>query len=110
MVDQILAKTKRKAYLSAVRNESWEMEDERSFGLPIDIHPDVRSVTANSVVPCRVRYLDEQETPTSTTGVFHMTPRVPLSFPIGIAVVFNEEVAQIKVPNNTPAAQVEKMM
>jgi hypothetical protein len=36
-----------------------------------------------------------------------VTPRIPLSFPISIIAVFNEEVAQIKVPNDTLVRQVE---
>jgi hypothetical protein len=68
--DQISERTRRKAYLCGFRNESWE--------IPIEIHPDVQSVTVNQVVPCRVRYLSEHETPTSTRCVLHVTPRILL--------------------------------
>jgi hypothetical protein len=35
---------------------------------------------------------------------------VPVSFPIGIKAVFNEEVASIRVPNNTPVDQLERLL
>jgi hypothetical protein len=39
-----------------------------------------------------------------------VTPRVPLSFPIGITAVFDEEEATIKIRNNTPLLQLERQL
>jgi hypothetical protein len=39
-----------------------------------------------------------------------VNPRVSLSFPIGIEVQFNEEIAKISIQNNTPASKIEDMM
>jgi hypothetical protein len=67
-------------------------------------------VSKDDVVACRVRFVDVRSTPTATKGVLHVTPRVPLSFPVGIEVAFSEEVAKVSVPNNTPASKIEDMM
>jgi hypothetical protein len=80
------------------------------FGYPIEIRQDVVVMTKDQVVPCRVRFVDSHSTPTATKGVVYLTPRVPLSFSIGIEVKFNEEVAKVSTPNNTPPSKIEEMM
>jgi hypothetical protein len=86
------------------------MEKERAFGLPVMISPGIKIATPNQIIPCRTKFLPASETPTSTRGVFHVTPRTPLSFPIGIKAVFNEEVASIRIPNNTPVDHLERIL
>jgi hypothetical protein len=85
------------------------MDVERAFGYPVEIRPGIAVVSDNDVVPCRVSYPPDRDFPPATKGVLYVTPRVHLSFPIGIIVAFDEEVDQIKVPNNTPGVQVEEM-
>jgi hypothetical protein len=93
--EQVTEHTRRKVYINPVRDEFWEREGERAFGLPVEINPSENSAIPNKTVLCRIH---------------HVTPRVPLSFPIGISVKFNDEVANIKVPNNTPVTQVEQKL
>jgi hypothetical protein len=97
--EQISEHTKRKAFISAIRDHSWEMEGERAFGLPIMISSEIRSATPNQVILCRTDF--PPEVIKSTRGTLHVTPRVPLSFPVGITAVFNEEKAAIRIPNHT---------
>jgi hypothetical protein len=104
--ESIQGPSKKKVYLREHRDETWEKDTEQGFGFPVDIHPDVVVVTENLVVLYKVRFNPDYETPTATKGVFYVTPRVPLSFPIGIAAVFNEEITQITVPNNIPAVPI----
>jgi hypothetical protein len=84
------------------------MEGERALGLPVYINPAEHTASPNQVILCRIPY--QAETPTATKGTLHVAPRIPLSFPIGIDVKFNEDKASIKAPNNTPLSQIEKMM
>jgi hypothetical protein len=89
------------------------MECERALELPVMISPEIRTVAPNQIIPCRTRFLTDHETPTSTRGGFHVTTHVPLSFPIGITVAFNEEVMDLKIPKSTPgqrAAMTKAML
>jgi hypothetical protein len=95
--EQISERTRRKAFISAVRDQTWEMEGERALGLPAMISPEIKTAVPGQIIPYRTRFLPENETPKLTRGVLHVTPRIPLSFPIGITVVFNEEVAKITI-------------
>jgi hypothetical protein len=60
----------------------------------------------NSLIPCHVRF--ESVTPVAhKQGTIHVSP---LSFPIGIHAVFNDQTAKITIQNNTPASTVEAML
>jgi hypothetical protein len=101
---------KRKSYLHGNRDEAWEQAARRAYGYPIEIHQEVIIVKTGDIIPCRVRFVDAPSTPTATKGVLHVTPRIPLSFPVGIEVAFNDEVAKVTTPNNAPVSKIEDML
>jgi hypothetical protein len=62
------------------------------------------------VVPCQDNFTDVPTTPTATKGVLHVTPRTPISFPIGIEVAIEDQVAQMTATNNIPASKIEELL
>jgi hypothetical protein len=99
----------RKAFFTRRRDDSWEREAQRAFGFPIKIDTEVQSVDENNVIPCLVDF--EEPAPRQLKqGSIHVSPRIPLSFPIGIKAVFNDQTADITIQNNTPVARVEAIL
>jgi hypothetical protein len=50
----------------------------------VEINPAGQSAAPNQVILCRIKY--QSDVPTSTKGILHVTPRITLSFPVGIDV------------------------
>jgi hypothetical protein len=99
----------RKAFITRRRDDSWEKAAQRAFGFPIKIDTEVQSVEENQAIPCLANF--EEPAPRQLKeGSIHISPRTPLSFPIGIKAVFNDQTADITIQNNTPVARVEAML
>jgi hypothetical protein len=99
----------RKAFFTRRRDDSWEKEAQRAFGFPIKIDTEVQSVEENTVIPCMVDFEDPAPRQLKQ-GSIHVSPRIPLSFPIGIKAAFNDQTAEITIQNNTPVSRVEAML
>jgi hypothetical protein len=99
----------RKAFLARRRDESWEKAAQRAFGFPIKFDTEAQFVEENHVLACLADF--EAQIPRQLKeGSLHVSPRTPLSFPIGIKVVFNDQTADITIQNNTPVSRVEAML
>jgi hypothetical protein len=61
------------------------------------------------VLPCLADF-EEQALRQLKEGSIHISPRTPLSFPIGIKAVFNDQTADITIQNNTPVGRVEAIL
>jgi hypothetical protein len=99
----------RKAFITRRKDDTWEKAAQRAFGFPIKFDTEVQSVEENQVLPCLVDF-EEQEPRQSKEGSIHISPRTPLSFPIGIKAMFNDQTADITIQNNTPVARVEAIL
>jgi hypothetical protein len=99
----------RKAFLTRRRDESWEKAAQRAFGFPVKFDTEAQFVEESHVIACLADF-EEQAPRQLKEGSVHVSPRTPLSFPIGIKAVFNEEVASIRIPNNTPVDQPERLL
>jgi hypothetical protein len=109
LTDAIQETSQRKAYLASVRDSSSVAAAERAFGFPITIDTEVQRIEEGAVIPCCAHF--QEDVPKSPkAGTIHVSPRVPLSFPIGIHTVFNDQSTKVTIQNNTPASKVEEMM
>jgi hypothetical protein len=81
---------------------------ERAYSYPVQIDTSVTSMKGGETVRRRAQFRDTRAGPTATKGVVQVIPRVPLSFPVGIEVAIDDQVAQITVPNNVPALKIEE--
>jgi hypothetical protein len=109
LTDAIQEPSQRKPYLTRVRDLSWEATAECAFGFPITIDTEVQRIEEDAVIPCCANF--QEDIPKSPkSGTIHVSPRVPLSFHVGIHAVFNEQSATVTIQNNTPASKVEEMM
>jgi hypothetical protein len=98
-----------KAFLTRVRDDSWEKSGERAFGFPIRFNTEVQRVEEGNVIPCLANF-EEPAPKWSKEGTVRVSPRIPISFPIAIKAVFNDQAANITIQNNTPASKVEEML
>jgi hypothetical protein len=99
----------RKVFLMRVRDDSWKKTSERAFGFPIKFDTEVQRVEEGNVIPCLVDF--EEDVPKwPKAGTVHVSPRIPISFPIAIKVIFNDQTTNITIQNNTPASKVEEML
>jgi hypothetical protein len=99
----------RKAFLARRRDESWEKAAQRAFGFPIKFDTEAQFVEENHVLTCPADF-EEQIPRQLKEGSLHVSPRTPLSFPIGIKAVLNDQTADITIQNNTPVWRVEAIL
>jgi hypothetical protein len=99
----------RKAFLTRVRDDSWEKTSERAFGFPIKFDTEVKRMEEGNVIPCLADF-EELAPKWQKAGTVHVSPKIPVSFPIAIKAVFNDQTANVTIQNNTPASKVEEML
>jgi hypothetical protein len=94
----------KKVFLCPIRDDSWERVAEAQFGFTVEIDPRVVEVHSGETIECHVICIDCR---VSTKAVILATPRVSKSFPVGIEVALDDQVAQLQVADIATPESIE---